>query len=62
MGFVVNKTGKLENIRIIKSSKDILLDKEAMRVVKKMPDWAPGTYNGKKVKVPFAIPINFKLR
>ena len=61
VGFVVNKNGKVEKIRVLKSE-DHDLEKEALRVVNLMPDWTPGTYNGKKVSVPFALPINFKFR
>ena len=37
------------------------LDKEAVRVVKKSPKWAPGRAKGAAVDVSFSIPINFKL-
>lgn len=61
VGFVVNKSGKVEKTRVLKSV-DHNLEKEALRIVNLMPDWTPGTYNGKKVSVPFTLPINFKLR
>lgn len=61
VGFVVNKSGKVEKTRVLKSV-DYDLDEEALRIVNLMPDWTPGTYNGKKVSVPFTLPINFKLR
>lgn len=61
VGFVVNKNGKVEKIKALKSE-DHDLEKEALRIVNLMPDWTPGTYNGKKVSVPFTSPINFKLR
>ena len=38
-----------------------LLDKEALRVVKRMPRWKPGTLNGKLTKVKYSVPIRFKL-
>ena len=36
-------------------------DDEAIRVVGKMPKWKPGMNGGKKVKVMFNLPINFKI-
>ena len=36
-------------------------DEEAMRVVKMMPKWNPGTVKGKPVNVEFNLPINFQL-
>lgn len=61
VGFVVNKEGKVEKVKVLKSA-GLELDEEALRVVTLLPDWAPGTYNGKKVSVPYSLPINFKLR
>lgn len=36
-------------------------DIEAIRLVKAMPKWIPGTQNGKPVKVYYTLPINFSL-
>ena len=33
---------------------------EAMRVIKAMPKWKPGTQDGKPMRVRYAIPINFR--
>ena len=58
--FVINKKGKVKKIKVRKGiNKE--LDKEAKRVVSSMPDWIPAEKNGKKVKVKYIIPINFKL-
>ncbi len=58
--FVVDRNGKIKKIKVIKSlSKD--LDKEAIRLVKAMPDWKPGEENGKKVEVYYNLPVAFKL-
>ena len=60
--FVVKKNGKVKNFEVARSSGDKLLDKEALRVIKKMPKWKPGMHDGKKVNVLFTLPITFKLR
>ena len=60
--FVVKKNGKIKDIKIVRSSGNKLLDKEAVRVVKKMPKWKPGMHDGKNVNVFFTLPITFKLR
>lgn len=39
-----------------------LVEAEAIRVVKSMPTWKPGTQNGKKVPVYFTLPILFRLK
>ena len=33
---------------------------EAMRVIKAMPKWKPGTQDGKPMRVRYSIPINFR--
>jgi protein TonB len=37
------------------------LNEEAMRVVRLMPKWEPGTRKGKPVRVLFNMPVSFKL-
>ena len=57
--FVVEKDGKLSNIKVIRSA-DPALDAEAVRVISKMPKWKPGTQRGKKVRSTFRLPISEK--
>lgn len=59
--FVVNKKGKIENVHILRSVHP-LLDNEALRVVKSMPDWTPGEQAGKPVSVWFTLPVVFALQ
>lgn len=59
--FVVNKDGSISDIEVVKSSGEISLDKEAVRVIKGMPKWKPGTMYGKPVRVKYTAPVNFKL-
>lgn len=58
--FVVGKNGKIRNIEILKGVNKLLND-EAIRVVKSMPDWNPGTQHGKPVSVYYTLPIKFTL-
>lgn len=59
--FVINCDGSITNIEIVKGVCHPL-DKEAIRIIKKMPKWKPGTVNGKPVRVRYTIPIMFRLR
>ncbi len=59
--FVVNETGGIEDITVVKGV-DPCLDQEAIRVVKQMPKWKPGKQRGKAVKVSYSLPISFQLR
>ncbi len=58
--FVINEKGKIENVNLIKSAHPVL-DAEAMRVVRSIPEWEPGKIQGRPVKVLYTIPINFQL-
>ena len=58
--FVVERSGKLTNIRVVKSVNPAL-DKEALRIVNLMPKWIPGRQSDKTVRVKYIIPITFQL-
>lgn len=59
--FVVEKDGSVSQAQIMKGvDKD--LDKEALRVVNKMPKWQAGKNNGVAVRSYFTLPVNFKLQ
>ncbi len=60
--FVVNTDGSIQNIEVLKSSGDMYLDKEAVRVVGEMPKWSPGKQAGKAVRVWFTLPVMFRLQ
>ena len=59
--FVVTKTGKIGEVKVARG-KDPDLDKEAVRVVKSLPDFIPGKMNGHAVNVWYTLPITFKLQ
>ena len=58
--FVVNKDGSISNDTIVRPV-DPLLDAEALRVVRSMPNWTPGKQRGKEVRVRFTLPVTFRL-
>ena len=59
--FIVQKDGSVTHAKIAKSV-DPELDAEALRIVKGMPKWTPGTQNGKPVNVKYTLPVNFSLQ
>jgi len=61
VSFVVKKDGSISDIAVKESSGYPILDEEAIRVVKLMPKWKPGTQNGKAKNVHFTLPIVFTL-
>lgn len=59
--FVVKKDGQVGEVVVVRG-KDPDLDKEALRVVKTLPNFIPGKMNGQAVSVWYTLPINFKLQ
>lgn len=58
--FVVEPDGSITNVEVERGvSPD--LDKEAKRVVRKMPNWTAGEAGGKKVRTRCRLPIIFQL-
>lgn len=58
--FIVRKDGEIYNAWF-QHKTDTCLDNEALRVIRNMPNWKPGTLNGEKVNVRYNIPIKFSL-
>ena len=58
--FTIQKDGSIGNIKMRGPDKN--LEKEAMRIIQKLPRMTPGRQRGRAVRVPFSIPIIFKLQ
>jgi protein TonB len=58
--FTIQKDGSIGNIRMRGPDKN--LEAEAMRIIQKLPKMTPGKQRGRPVRVPFSIPITFKLQ
>ncbi len=62
LSFAVDENGKIYT-PVLKSEKiGYGLEEEAMRVVKKMPKWNPGSIKGKNVKTRFEIPVTYVIQ
>ena len=58
VSFVVEKDGRISNVKVIKSL-HITLDEEAVRIVKSMPNWIPGTIGGEAVRAWYDMCVGF---
>ena len=58
--FKINKKGEVYDLRTRGPHK--ILEDEAARIIKLLPKLQSAAINGKPVKVPFSIPITFKLK
>ena len=60
VNFIISKDGSISNIRMRGPDKN--LEKEAARIIGKLPSMTPGKQRGRPVRVPFSIPITFILQ
>lgn len=60
ISFIVNKDGSLSDIKV-EEHVHALLDNEALRVVRQMPNWKPGRDHGKICRTKVAVPIVFEI-
>ena len=58
--FIVDEDGYIIEPNIIRSVEPSL-DNEALRLIKMLPQWKPGTLKGKAVKVKYTVPVAFRL-
>lgn len=61
VSFIVEKDGSLSDVKVQKTVFPSL-DAEAVRVVKEMPRWTPGSQSGVIVRVKYVLPITFRLQ
>jgi periplasmic protein TonB len=60
--FLIDKEGNVTDIKMRGPKGGELLEKEAMRIISKLPKFTPGKQRGKPVRVKYGLPINFKLQ
>lgn len=58
--FVVERDGSLTNVKVLRGV-SATIDREALRVVRLMPNWKPGEVGGKVVRCRSRLPITFRL-
>ena len=58
--FTIQKDGSIGDVRLRGAHE--ILETEAARIISKLPKMTPGKQRGTPVKVPFSIPITFKLK
>jgi len=61
VNFIVDKTGKVKETRVIQSVSP-LLDQEALRVVNSLKGWTPGKLDGEVADILFTLPVTFKVQ
>jgi len=60
VSFVIEKDGSVSSAEVLRGIV-ASLDKEALRIIRSMPDWTPGKQRGKTVRVKYTVPVQFRL-
>jgi TonB family protein len=59
ISFVVQEDGSVVEVQIERGSNCAACDVEAVRLVKSMPKWKPGRWNGEIIRMRCRLPIKF---
>lgn len=59
--FVVTRDGKVTSVKPIRGPSPEL-NSEAVRVVKMMPDWEPGSFKDAPISMVYKLPVRFKIQ
>ena len=59
--FVIDTIGRVTDVRVMRGVHP-LLDAEAIRVVEALPRWKPARQRGKKVRIAYTIPVEFRMK
>lgn len=58
--FIIDTAGRLDSLRVIRSSGYPPLDKAYFEAIQNMPRWTPGILAGKKVVVKMKMPVRIE--
>jgi protein TonB len=58
VSFVVNEDGQVSDV-VLQRGIWSVFDQEAVRLIKEMPAWIPGTQRGQPVRVHMVLPIQY---
>lgn len=59
--FTVNEDGRVEDPRVVNGDLEYF-NEEALRIVRKFPEWIPGELDGIPSSIQVSVPIEFRLR
>jgi protein TonB len=60
--FVVNKSGRTEQVKITKGCNNVALEAAVVKLIQDMPAWKPGKSNGIIVDCDYILPVNINLK
>ena len=60
--FIIDKEGNLQIKEAIGPKNGLILEEEAIRIIKSLPTAIPATCDGKPINIMYAIPITFQMQ
>lgn len=60
--FSISESGKVSNVRIVRSSNIPHVDSLFKSAIEKMPDWIPGAFDGKPKRAEMNLPLRLELK
>lgn len=57
--FVIERSGKISNIKVLTKNNKKEFIEEAVRLINLVPKWIPATYDNKNIRAYLTIPFNF---
>ena len=60
--FIIDKEGNPQIREAIGPKNGLILEEEAIRIIKSLPTAIPATCDGEPINVLYAIPINFQMQ
>jgi TonB family protein len=61
ISFVVNKLGKVSDVKLLSGINDYL-DAEALKAVQSLDEFEPAIHNGLPVAIKYSLPVYFKIK
>lgn len=59
LSFTIDSLGKIRNVEVVRSL-TVEQDSIAVQIIKNMPDWSPGKFQGKPANVKYTVPVTFR--
>ena len=60
VSFVIERDGRITNVEVVQGP-DPMLNREATRLVRLMPNWQPDRKGGRTVRARFTLSVDFRL-
>jgi len=60
--FTITYRGAIQNVNIVKSDLNDLLNQKVIEIIENMPEWKPASINGEPINSTFSLPIKIIIK